>query len=156
VKADQTQDTTPVRQERRALVRAILTDQRVAYLLVGGVNTVIGLAWFFVLHETLGGTLGYMGSLVGAYVLGMFSGFAMQRRFVFKVAGPFAVDLMRFGVVTAGTFCLNALLLPLFVEVARVPVFPAQVLAIALTVVGSFFAHRSFSFRRPELDESIG
>lgn len=136
---------------RRAwdLVLVLVHDQRLAYLAVGGLNTVVGLAWFFVLHETLGDVLGYMGSLVGAYVLGMFSGFAMQRRFVFKVVGPFGVDLMRFAVVTAATFCLNALLLPLFVEVFGLPVFPAQVLAIALTVVGSYFAHRSFSFRRP-------
>lgn len=119
-----------------------------AYLLVGGVNTAIGLAWFAVWHVLIGDVIGYMGTLVLAYALGMISGFVMQRRFVFKVAGPFMVDFLRFGVVTAATFGLNAVLLPLFVEVGRVPVLPAQVVSIGLTVVLSYFAHRSFSFRR--------
>jgi putative flippase GtrA len=130
------------------LVRGLLRDQRVAYLLVGGINTVVGLAWFYVLHLLFGDTIGYMGTLVGAYALGMITGFAMQRRFVFKVVGPVMLDFMRFAVVTAATFGLNALLLPLFVEVVGVPVFPAQIVSIALTVVMSYFAHRSFSFRR--------
>lgn len=134
------------------LVKRLLSDQRVAYLVVGGINTVVGLAWFYVLHELFGDKVGYMGTLVGAYALGMITGFAMQRRFVFRVAGPFLLDLMRFSVVTAGTFGLNALLLPTFVEIAAMPVFPAQVLSIAMTVVLSYFAHRSFSFRRAPVE----
>ncbi|MET0931837.1 MAG: GtrA family protein [Aeromicrobium sp.] len=119
-----------------------------AYLLVGGINTVVGLAWFYVLHLVIGDAVGYLGTLIAAYALGMITGFAMQRRFVFRVAGPFLLDLMRFSMVTVVTFGLNALLLAFFVEVIGVPVFLAQVLSIALTVVMSYFAHRSFSFRR--------
>ena len=51
--------------------------------------------------------------------------------------------------VQAVAFGLNAVLLPLLVEVVHLPVLPAQVLALGLVVVTSYFGHALISFRRP-------
>jgi len=126
----------------------LLRDQRVLFVLIGGVNTVVGLAWFFVLHHVFGNRIDYMETLVMSYALGMVSAFVLHRRFVFKVRGQVAADFFRFVLVTSGGLAVNAALLPVLIEIGRLAVLPAQVVATALTVVLTFFAHRSFSFRR--------
>jgi putative flippase GtrA len=73
----------------------------------------------------------------------------MHRKFVFRVSGRILPDLARFELVNLGSLLLNAILLPLFVEVGSVAVVPAQFLATAVTVFLSYFGHRFFSFRRP-------
>jgi putative flippase GtrA len=133
-----------------ARVRAILADQRIAFLVVGGLNTVIGLGWFFLIHLVAKDAIGYMVTLVLAYALGTVSGFILHRRFVFRVTGTVAADLARFAVVNATGLAVNSALLPLFVEVIGLDVAPAQLLATALTVVMTYVGHRSFSFRRHE------
>jgi putative flippase GtrA len=73
----------------------------------------------------------------------------MHRRFVFRVQGNVLVDLMRFETVYLGALVINAVLLPLLVEVGGLPVIPSQFLIVGVTAVISFFGHRHFSFRRP-------
>ena len=46
------------------LLFRIVTDQRIAFLIVGGINTVVGMGWFIVFDRTVGQHLGYMVSLV--------------------------------------------------------------------------------------------
>ncbi|MFD6177241.1 MULTISPECIES: GtrA family protein [unclassified Isoptericola] len=134
---------------RRGWILALLRRRESAYLVVGAINTLVGLAAFAVLERTLGDVIGYLGALVLAYAVGIVVGFTLHRRFVFKVRGGVWLDLARFVSVQLGALALNAALLPAFVELAHLPVLPAQVLALALTVVASYFAHLYFSFRRP-------
>lgn len=136
----------------RARLTRLLSDQRLAYLLVGGTNTVLGLGWFIGLHDSLGSRLPYMAVLVIAYGLSMASGFLLHRRFVFKVQGSVWTDLGRFVSVNSAGLGLNALLLPAFVEIGHVPVPAAQVVATGSVAFLSFFGHRNFSFRRSVLD----
>lgn len=117
-------------------------------MVVGGINTLVGLASFWLLFHYFGATLHYMGALVGAYAIAIMGAFLLHRRFVFKVRGQFFVDLVRFTLVQLGALGLNALLLPLFVEGVGVPVIPAQVLSLVLVVMGSYVGHLAFSFRR--------
>ncbi len=73
----------------------------------------------------------------------------LHRRFVFRVRGHVWLDLARFEVVNLAALGLNAVLLPLLVEVAGLPVILAQVVAGGLAVIGTYFGHLLFSFRRP-------
>lgn len=128
-------------------LRALVVDQRFLFLVIGGVNTVVGLSWFLVLHLTWP-SMNYLATLMGSYALGTLSAFALHRRFVFRVTGNVVVDFLRFCLVTSGGLGLNALLLLGLVELARLAVLPAQFVATAMTVVLTYFAHASFSFRR--------
>ena len=118
--------------------------------MVGGFNTVVGLVAFAVFERWLGGTIHYLGALVLAYAVGICFGFVLHRRFVFRVAGGWLVDLIRFIGVQAVALALNASILPLMVEVVGLPVLPAQVLTLAIVVVSSYFGHALVSFRRPK------
>jgi putative flippase GtrA len=126
----------------------LLRSQHVAYLVVGAVNTAIGLAFFALAHWWFGGVIGYMGSLVVAYALAILVAFTLHRRFVFRVSGHWTRDLLRFTGVQASSLGINAVLLPLLVEVAGLGPVLAQTIATGLTVVVSFFAHKYFSFAR--------
>lgn len=126
----------------------LVHNQQVAYLLVGGINTAVGLGFFALAHWLLGGTIGYMGSLVLAYAFAILVAFELHRRFVFRVKGHRARDLARFAGVQSTSLVINAALLPLLIEVAGLGPLLAQAIATALTVVLSYFAHKHFSFAR--------
>jgi putative flippase GtrA len=124
-------------------------DQRVAFIGVGAFNTVFGALVFAGLELTLGRVAGYMIVLLIAHVIAVICAFFMHRRFVFRVQGNVLIDLMRFETVYLGALGINAVLLPLLVEVGGLPVIPSQFLIVGVTAVISFFGHRHFSFRRP-------
>lgn len=126
----------------------LLRSQQLAYLVVGGINTLVGLGAFIVVHEWYGDQVGYMGSLVIAYAFAILIAFGLHRRFVFKVTGHLLRDFVRFSGVNLSSLAINAVLLPLLVEVVGLAPVVAQTLATGLTVVISFFAHKYFSFQR--------
>jgi putative flippase GtrA len=123
-------------------------DERIAFLVVGGVNTVVGVAIFIAFTYVLRDRIGYMGVLVCSYAVAIVCAFTLQRTLVFRVRGHLLRDLARFTVVQLGALGVNAVLLPLLVEVAGVPVIPAQVIAVAISVVLTYTGHKLFSFRR--------
>ncbi|MEL7977404.1 GtrA family protein [Isoptericola sp. F-RaC21] len=134
---------------RRGRILAFLRRRESLFLAVGAINTLVGLVAFALFERFLGDVIGYLGALVLAYAVGIAVGFTLHRRFVFKVRGGVWLDLVRFVGVQLSALAVNAALLPVFVELVHLPVLPAQVLALALTVTASYFGHLYFSFRRP-------
>jgi putative flippase GtrA len=118
------------------------------------VNTLLGLGSFVLFERLLGDEIGYLGALVLAYAVGITVGFVLHRRYVFKVEGSILLDLVRFVSVQLAALALNSLILSLLVELAHIPVVPAQVLALAMVVVATYFAHLYFTFRRPRIKTS--
>ncbi len=132
----------------------LLADQKVRFLLVGGFNTVLGYLTFSALtlwafHDI---RFGYLLSLVCSYAIGISVAFVLYRRLVFVVHGHVVRDLVRFVSVYAVSIGVNALVLPLLVEVAHVPPLAAQAVVVLITTLLSFVGHRSFSFRRDDGD----
>jgi len=128
----------------------IIKDRRVAFVIVGGVNTIVGFGWFTLFMFLLERWIGYMGVLVLAQVVSVLCAFVLYRRFVFHVRGHVIRDLLRFSMVYVVAFAVNAVLLPLLVEVAHMPVLLAQALIVFVTTVVSYLGHRYFSFARKE------
>ena len=127
----------------------LIRDQRVAFLIVGGINTAIGAVWFVLfLWLFPRGPAGYLGALVCAYLAATLCAFVLYRRFVFRVTGHVLRDLARFGLINLSTLAFNFAVLPVLVEVLGWPVLPSQFAIAGVTVVYSWFAHRGFSFRR--------
>lgn len=127
-------------------LRRLLADQRVTYLIVGGLNTAVGLGLFVVLYLAV--DLPYLAGLALAYAIALPFGFVLQRRFVFKVTGPVGADFARYALVQSGAFAMNVVILPALVEVFDAPVVPAQVVSLGLVVVGSYLLHQGFTFKR--------
>ena len=130
------------------LLFRLVRDQRVAFLIVGGANTVIGMGWFTLFQLTIGRHWGYMASLVAAHVASVLCAFVLYRRFVFRVRGHVWRDLGRFEVVNLSALAVNLVSLPFAVEVLRLSPIVAQLLVTVVTLFISWFGHKGFSFRR--------
>jgi len=123
-------------------------EQGIRYLLVGAWNTVFGFALFAALQLLFGDHVHYLILLCIAMVFAILNAYIGYRLFVFKVQGRWLRDLGRFSIVYIGSLAANIAILPLLVEVVGLPVLLAQAAVVGGSVVLSFFAHRSFSFRR--------
>jgi putative flippase GtrA len=135
----------------------LVRDQRVAFLIVGGMNTVIGTGWFVLFLWLLPhGRASYLVALACAHVASVLSAFVLYRRFVFVVTGHVLRDLARFELVSLSTLGFNFAALPLLVEIFGWPPLPSQLVITGTVVAYLWFAHRGFSFHRSpaELDSA--
>lgn len=130
------------------LMLRLIKDYRVAFLIVGTANTIIGFLWFALFQATIGQVWGYMATLLFAHVASVLCAFVLYRRFVFRVRGHVFRDLARFESVYLVALGVNAVLLPLLVIYAHLIPIVAQALIVFVTTLISFFGHRGFSFRR--------
>lgn len=138
-------------------------DQRVAFLIVGGINTVVGMGLFVAFSLTIGEVVdrrfgrvaGALATVVIAHVLSVLFAFVMHRRFVFRVQGHILRDLTRFWSVYLAAGAINLVALPVLVELGLQRI-PAQAMIVASTMILSYFGHRHFSFRRSPSDKLGG
>lgn len=130
------------------LLLRLIKDRRVAFLIVGMINTGVGFLWFILFELTIGKLWGYMATLLFAHVASVLCAFVLHRRFVFRVRGHVWLDLARFESVYLVALGVNAVLLPVLVEFAKIPPIPAQALIVFVTTMVSYFGHSRFSFRR--------
>jgi putative flippase GtrA len=137
----------------------LVRDQRVAFLIVGMINGIVGFGIFVVCSQTIGRYVDHQfgkvaGSLVSVgimYVLSVLVAFVLHRRFVFRVRGHVLRDFVRFWSVYLTALGVNAVALPVLVEVG-LPRIEAQAIIVMFTALLSYFGHRHFSFRRDAAD----
>ncbi len=137
------------------LLLRMIRDQRVAFVLVGGLNTVISYAAFLAFSR-LGSIWGGDLAVLGAQAIAVPIAWALHRRFVFRVTGHIVRDFSRFVLVNVIPIGTNLLVLPVLTTVLDWPVLLAQLLFTVAWVVASFFLHRGFSFRRTADDAPAG
>ena len=134
----------------------LIRDQRVAFLIVGGMNTVIGTLWFiFFLWLFPHGATGYLGALACAHIAAVLCAFVLYRRFVFRVTGHVLRDLARFELVNLSTLSFNFAALPVLVELFGWPVLLSQLVITGAAVVYTWFAHRGFSLHRSRAERGL-
>ncbi len=131
----------------RGWLLRVVRDQRVAFLIVGAVNTVFGFLCFAGFLFILGHQL-YLVALVCAHVVSVLFAFVLYRFLVFRVRGHVLSDLWRFETVYLSALAVNFALLPLLVEFADLPVLLAQAMIVFITSVMSWVGHKRYSFRR--------
>ncbi|ARJ07371.1 hypothetical protein GCM10010988_11800 [Cnuibacter physcomitrellae] len=146
-------DETPA--ERPGLLLRLVRDQRIAFLLVGATNTGFGFLVFIAFDLTLGvwvdaaagETIGSLAVLLAAHVISVLFAFVMYRTFVFRVRGHVLRDLARFESVYLVAIGINAVILPILVNLGWNRIV-AQLAILVVTTLISWFGHRGFSFRR--------
>ncbi|OCB32356.1 polysaccharide biosynthesis protein GtrA [Mycobacterium malmoense] len=137
----------------------LVRDQRVAFLVVGGINTVVGFTIFVACSETVGHFVdhrfgkvaGTLVTVVSSHVLSVLFAFVMHRRLVFRVRGHMVRDLARFESVYLLGLGINFVSLPVLVELGIDRILAGAIIVACITVL-SYFGHRHFSFRRSAAD----
>jgi putative flippase GtrA len=137
----------------------VVRDQRVAFLVVGAINTVVGFLCFAAFLMTVGRLWGppwgYLATLACAHVVSVLIAFVLYRFVVFRVRGHVLADLWRFETVYLSALAVNFVLLPGLVEIAHLPVLLAQALIMAVTSLMSWVGHKNYSFRRPASSDEV-
>lgn len=126
----------------------LLADERARFLIVGGINTVVGYGLFVLIQWLFGAVISYIGSVLIAHLLASMLAFTLYRRWVFRAGGTMVVDFLRFQVVYLIPLAANLLALPILVAVVGLNVYAAQALIVVVSTVVSFLGHKYFSFRR--------
>jgi putative flippase GtrA len=128
--------------------RRVREDERVRFVVVGGINTVVAYVLFLGFEQILDGR--YLLSLGLSYLIATLIAFFLHRRFTFAVSGRgmIILDFIRFESVYVVMLAINAILLFVLVDLARWPSWIAQALIIVVTTIVSYVGHKFFSFRR--------
>ncbi len=153
--------TEPKRRTPAALIRRLLADERVRFVIVGGFNTLFGYALFITFELTLGnlvgGWVGDLVSLYASYAIATVVAFVLHRHFTYRVSGTgnVIIDYLRFVSVYIVALLINTAALPLLVEFAHVPAILAQGMIVVVTTLVSYFGHKLFSFRRKPLAVAV-
>ncbi|WP_067548479.1 GtrA family protein [Nocardia crassostreae] len=134
----------------------LVRRQEVAYALVGGFNTVMGMAltimWLKILDGSVSKDIAAALSVVLAYTISIVIAFVLHRTLVFRVRGQVVRDFIAFVGVNSVGMVLNMVLLQFVVSVFHAPEEPAAVAVMGLVAVVTFFGHRHISFRRDAHD----
>lgn len=125
---------------------ALLRDQRVRFLIVGGWNTVISYLIFVGVHTLLSAYFGNAWVVVAAYAIALPLSFLMQKLFVFIGTGGWLRQFGRFVLANSAVFVANLLFLPLFVSTTGIGALPSQALFVFVSTIASYLAHKHFSF----------
>ncbi|MRH89841.1 GtrA family protein [Nocardia sp. SYP-A9097] len=132
----------------------LVRRQEIAFALVGGFNTVLGMAltimWLTILNGMVAKDVAAALSVALAYTVSVFIAFALHRTLVFRVCGHLLRDFVAFVGVNSVGMVLNMALLQFAVSVLHAPDKPAAVIVMGLVAVASFFGHRHISFRRTD------
>ena len=136
------------------LAALYLTAEFVRFLFAGGLAAVANFLSRFALQPVLG----FVGAVVGAYLVGFLVAFVLNRAFVFPRSGRslrgqigwfLVFNLAALPVVLAASVLLDRFLFGLFL-----PAFWAQAMAhgaaILLPVLVNFVAHKLITFARQE------
>lgn len=102
--------TAPAMTGPPGILFRVFRDQRVLFLVVGGVNTVVGTAWFALFDGLIGhrwNGFGHYPALVLTYIVAILCAFVLYRTVVFRVRGHVIRDLMRFSLVHVTAFFVN-------------------------------------------------
>jgi len=122
--------------------------QFILYLLVGGWNTVFGIAVYAGLYHWLGNSVHYLILLIPSNILAITNAFACYKLFVFKTKGNVLREYSRCYVVYGGMMLVGAALMFGLVDGLHLPPVIANCACVAVTTIISYFAHRDFSFKQ--------
>jgi putative flippase GtrA len=121
--------------------------QKLAYLAVGGWNTVFGIGSFSILYYLFSGLFHYSAILTLSYIMSITNAYVCYKLFVFRTKGNIIKEYLRFYVVYGASFIINLLLFPVFTKFIGINAYYAQVVITAVIVAISYVSHKNFSFR---------
>lgn len=120
---------------------------KIEYLLVGGINTVIGLSAFPALYFlTRSYKPHYMVVLAISQILCVTIAFFTNKYFVFRTKGNHLSEYMKFSAFYSAYFVINLIVMPVLVEMAGMSPVKSQILISIGIIISSYFWHSKITF----------
>ena len=125
----------------------MIDAQKLRYLAVGGVNTVLGYAIVVVAYQLLASSLHIVVIGIIANIVTISFSFMTYKTLVFRTRGQWLKEYFKAYVVYGSVAIFGIFLLWLFVNELGFSIWVAQGLVILLTVTASYIGHARFTFR---------
>lgn len=129
----------------------MLNQKKIRYLLVGGLNTIIGYTIGVGLYKALGDTLSIVWIGIISNILSITVSFLSYKILVFRTKGMWLSEYIKSFIVYGGIALIGIFFLWLFVDNMKISIWFAQALVIGVTVIISYISHSRFTFRRRDL-----
>jgi putative flippase GtrA len=125
-------------------LKSLFEDQRIRFLIVGGINTIVGYGAFafFIwagLHYFYANVLSTTIAVANSYIL--------NKYFTFKQPKKSAAEAVRFVSVYIISFILGNVVLYILVDRLSVTPYLAGLCNLVFTTLISWFGHKYFSFK---------
>lgn len=117
------------------------------FLVIGGINTVLGYLNFTILYFLFHNVLHYLVIAILGHAVSVCAAYYLQRRVVFRSKAPWFPEFIKFNASLVFIVLLG--LAGLFFCVAVLGMHPliGQALVTIFSVIGSYIVHQHFSFR---------
>ena len=125
-------------------VKALTNDQRVRFLIVGGINTAVGYGTFATVIF-LGGHY-FLANFI-ATAVGVTVSYFLNKYFTFRQYKKSFTEILRFISVYLFSFILGNIILYVLVDIVSISPYLAGALNLIFTTLISWFGHKYFSFR---------
>lgn len=126
------------------VICTVLQDQRVRFLIVGGINTAVGYGAFAVCIFV---GMHYIAAHVAATVIGTTCSYILNKYFTFRQYKKSAAEVFRFVLVYALSFMTGVMFLYIMVSKLSLNAYAAGMANLVFTTIISWFGHKYFSFR---------
>lgn len=138
---------TAVRAGALPLVRSLLDDRRVRYLLTGGFTSVVYYGVFSGVWLLSSGRVTYLAVVLLANLVTAVTTYPIYRRVVFRTGGSWPAGFLRFYVTCFWSLVFTLVGMSLLVEVGRLPVLAAQAVLVVVAPVINYQVNRRWAFR---------
>ena len=129
-------------------INKLLSNQKISYLIVGGLNTLFGYLASNALYYTLYDSLHITAIGLIASVINITFSFASYKLLVFRTKGGWLGEYLRCYAVYGLAAALSIAAVWVLVDFLRIPFWLGQGLVIGLSVGASYLGHSRFTFAR--------
>ena len=126
----------------------MLNQKRIRYLLVGGLNTLVGYSIGIAIYKAFSDSLGILWIGVISNILSITVAFLSYKTLVFKTKGMWLTEYMKSYLVYGGIAVIGIIFLWVFVDKMKISIWLAQALVMGMTVIISYLGHSRLTFRR--------
>lgn len=127
-------------------------EEIIVYLIVGVVNTIISwAAWFGCAYTFLNAEIVWQNFLLSviSWVVGVITGYFMNRKFVFKSHEPnIWKEFLQFSGGRLSTWALDAVMMILMVNILHIHEGFSKIFVSALVMVGNYIISKFFVFKK--------
>ncbi len=125
----------------------MIDAQKLRYLAVGGVNTLVGYAIGVATYQLLVDSMHIVVIGIFANIVTITFSFLTYKTLVFRTQGQWLKEYLKAYVVYGAVAILGIFLLWLFVNYLGISIWVAQGILIVITVAASYIGHARFTFR---------
>lgn len=134
-----------LKRHNEIMLARMLDDQRIRFVIVGGINTVVGYGTYAIMVFL---NIHYLVANICSTIIGVICSYILNKYFTFRSRNRSIMEICRFVSVYLFSFTIGNLILLVTVEWMRITLYLAGGINLVTTTIISWFGHKYFSFKK--------